>query len=92
MPKKLHFFFENAGGQMQNMLNGMENLMTGGTEFDPALYQNLASCFQDLDPELMTTQDVLWQGLYDYANSQGQPSDPYPPCELAVSERKAYHH
>ena len=42
----------DATGSTAAMLDAMENLMTGGTEFDPAFEQKLYTCMDQINPIL----------------------------------------
>ena len=66
---------------MKDMLDGMEELMTGGSEFDSIVYADLAACFTATDPDLMAAQESLWAASLSYANNGGGPNDPYLPCQ-----------
>lgn len=75
---------------MQDQLNGMKHLMDGGTQpFDETFYQELVSCFQELDGDsLMDTQDAQWVRFVKYAAKGGNPAlkdGAWPPCDQYVS-------
>ena len=66
---------------MYQMLNGMQQLMTGGGSFDPQLILTLFECFDQFDIDLRQVSDANWGGMKEYANSLGNlPQDPWLPC------------
>ncbi|TRY80394.1 hypothetical protein TCAL_04714 [Tigriopus californicus] len=71
-------------GTMLDMLNGMEQVLTGSEEFDPVLYQAIRSCMEKTDPNLVIAQENLWNGMLEYASIGGTLLDPWTPCENDV--------
>lgn len=65
---------------MLDMLNGMEQVLTGSDEFDQTLYQSIVSCLERTDPNLVIAQESLWNGMLEYANLGGTSEDPWMPC------------
>ena len=57
---------------MQLMLDQMEILMTGNKNFDPAYFKKLVD---GMDDQFLETQNVSWQGMIDYYNSNGTATD-----------------
>ena len=63
---------------MRNMLDGMQQLMTGeATYFDTAYLEELAECWENTDPDLIQANDAAWRGLADFFNNDGYGSDPW---------------
>lgn len=62
---------------MLNVLDAMEHMMTGTSEFDRLFYQNLHDCMTSFDASLPMIQNAAWQGFIDYWNMGGTPSDPW---------------
>ena len=64
------------------MLNGMQQLMTGGNEpFNPLFYERLVKCLNKIEePRLLEAVDAQWAGFLEYSNSHGTESDPWPTC------------
>ena len=75
-------------GEMWNMLEGMQELMTGNIGFDTELYDTLLECFDTFDIDLKEVSDANWAGIKEYANSNGSLAndDPWYPCpdELVI--------
>ena len=58
------------------MLNAMQQLMTGGSEyFDPAFLNELKDCWDETDPDLRDASNGAWQGIIDYFDNDGYGSD-----------------
>ena len=58
------------------MLNAMQQLMTGGSEyFDPAFLNELKDCWDETDPDLREASNGAWQGIIDYFDNDGYDSD-----------------
>ena len=73
---------------MLDMLNGMQQLMTGGNEpFDPIFYDRLIKCFDKIEEQrLLDAVEAQWKGFLDYSETHGTESDPWYPCnETPVS-------
>ncbi len=56
-------------------------MMEGQGTFNDETYDNMLACFDMFDPGLLIAQDSEWQGMMDYAASEGQPGDPWLRCE-----------
>ena len=51
-----------AAGAAVDMLDAMQQLMTGNAEFfDAAFLGELRACWDDAHPDLATSQDSAWQ-------------------------------
>ena len=58
------------------MLNAMQQLMTGGSEyFDPAFLNKLKDCWDDTDADLRDASNGAWQGIIDYWDNDGYADD-----------------
>ena len=64
------------------MLNGMQQLMTGGNEpFNPEFYERLVTCLNKIEEgRLLEAVDAQWAGFLEYSNSHGTETDPWPTC------------
>ena len=67
---------------LQEALNGVETFMNGQPTFDPEFYSELTACFESLDPRLLTSIGAQWDGMIQYASTQGDPEvgDDWLPC------------
>eukprot|EP00095_Tigriopus_kingsejongensis_P001829 maker-scaffold10_size831480-snap-gene-4.12 protein:Tk01829 transcript:maker-scaffold10_size831480-snap-gene-4.12-mRNA-1 annotation:"hypothetical protein AURANDRAFT_63034" len=65
-------------GPMKEMLDGMQQMMTGEPSFDQNTYDTMIGCF---DPKLVDATNAQWAGFLQYANSGGSIDDVWPPCE-----------
>ena len=60
------------------MLNAMQQLMTGSSEYFDAPFLNaLKDCFDKTEPDLRDANNRAWQGLVDYFDNNGYGSDPW---------------
>lgn len=80
---------------MLQMLDAMQQLMTGEMEYDRTYYQELRQCMDTLDPLLTSSQDAAWQGIIDYWNTNGTADDrwgSYNPdyAELNITETSLF--
>ncbi|KAF2367511.1 hypothetical protein FHG87_001741, partial [Trinorchestia longiramus] len=67
---------EKSGSAMLDMLKSMEGFMTGSEKgFDSHFFQEVRSCMSTFDPNLPLAQDKAWQGIIDYWQMRGSPSD-----------------
>ena len=64
------------------MLNGIQQLMTGGNEpFDPTFFDRLIKCFDKIEePRLLDAVEAQWRGFIDYSETHGTENDPWYPC------------
>ena len=59
-------------GTTVDMLNAMQQLLVGGSEyFDPVFVNTLGDCWDLTDPQLRTASDKAWQGFIDYFENDG---------------------
>lgn len=58
-----------------DMLDMMQQLMTGGGEFDRNFIKETRSCMATFDPQLPYVNDAIWQGIIDYWDMGGNPDD-----------------
>ena len=67
---------------LQEALNGVEVFMNGQPTFDPTFYSELKTCFESLDPRLLTSIGSQWDGMIQYASTLGDPEadDNWLPC------------
>ena len=73
---KRHFHLVQWTGATVDMLNAMQQLMTGGSEyFDPAFLNTLKNCWDETDSDLTDASNGAWQGLIDYFDNDGYESD-----------------
>lgn len=56
-------------------------MMIGEAVFNEKTYEDMTTCFEKFDPNLLTAQDKEWQGMMDYAASGGQEGDAWLPCD-----------
>ena len=69
---------QDNAGPMVDMLDAMQQLMTGDLEyFDPAFLEDLTKCWDDTEPNLRQTQDNAWQGMIDLYENDGWGVDPW---------------
>jgi len=61
--------------ELQDSLNGMQNLLTGENEYDPEFYAELVECLESVDPKLLESVNAQWTGFKDYAASGGNPPE-----------------
>ena len=63
---------------MVDMLDAMQQLMTGDLEyFDPAFLNELGQCWDDTHPDLRQAEDNAWQGMIDFFENDGWGIDPW---------------
>ena len=63
-------------GTTVDMLNAMQQLLVGGSEyFDPVFVNTLGDCWDLTDPQLRTASDKAWQGFIDYFENDGYGAD-----------------
>ena len=60
---------------MLDMLDAMQQLMTGEEKFDRDFYDELRECMESFDSRLPAAGDGAWQGMIDYWNSNGTEED-----------------
>ena len=57
-----HARSQNSGGPMVDMLDAMQQLMTGDLQyFDPEFLDRLGKCWDSTHPDLRQSQDNAWQ-------------------------------
>ena len=72
-----------AQDPLKDALNGVQVFMNPAhPEFDTEFYNELITCLDYLDPRLVTSVGAQWDGMLQYAESQGTPEDPWQPCNL----------
>ena len=74
--------------ELLDSLNGMQKLMTDeDTFFDLEFYDELVTCLNTLDPNLLESVNGQWSGFKEYAATGGNPNidppDNWKRCELA---------
>ena len=73
---------------MKDMLDGMQELMTGERPyFDELWYDELVACFDQFDPLLMQSQDAQWEGFRTFAAAGGSEVDEWKQCGEQVCQR-----
>ena len=74
---------------MKEMLDGMQLLMEGTPEFDPVFYNDLTTCLNNHNARALATNDRLWSGTLEYAQSHGDQivNDIWPECQDLPSVR-----
>ena len=60
---------------MLDILDAMQQLLTGGGEYDRVYYAELRNCMDQLHPNLGASQDAAWQGFINYWLSNGTGTD-----------------
>ncbi|KAF2367512.1 hypothetical protein FHG87_001742, partial [Trinorchestia longiramus] len=67
---------EKSESAMLDMLKSTQSFMTGSEKgFDSHFFQEVRSCMSTFDPNLPLAQDKAWQGIIDYWQMRGFPSD-----------------
>ena len=75
---------------MRNMLDGMQQLMTGeSTYFDTAYLGELAECWEKTDPDLIQANDGAWRGLAEFFVNDGYGVDPWGGRDTNFKEENA---
>ena len=75
---------------MRNMLDGMQQLMTGeSTYFDTAYLGELAECWEKTDPDLIQANDGAWRGLGEFFINDGYGVDPWGSDDTNFKEENA---
>ena len=75
---------------MRNMLDGMQQLMTGeSTYFDTAYLGELAECWDKTDPDLIQANDGAWRGLGEFFINDGYGVDPWGSDDTNFKEENA---
>ena len=69
------FFKRSQDPAMLRMLDGMQQLATGGGKFDRDLYKKIRSCMSSFDRDTPKAQDAAWQGIIDFWDQRGAPND-----------------
>ena len=65
-------------GSTVDMLNAMQQLMTGHRKyFDPIFLNLLKGCWDNADPYLHNASDSAWKGFQDYCDHDGFGKDPW---------------
>ena len=77
--------YDNRTAMLQ-MLDSMEQFMTGKAEYDREYYSKLRQCMDTFDPLLTDSQDAAWQGIVDYWNMGGTTEDPWGSYEPNYAE------
>ena len=74
---------------MLQILDAMQQLMTGGQEYDREYYQELRTCLDVFDPNLRESQDNAWQGFINYWLTGGAIDDPWGESGTVYLEQNA---
>lgn len=74
---------------MLQILDGMQQFMTGELEFDRDYYTQLRACMDAFDPLLTAAQDASWQGIINYWLMNGTGTDFWGKNTLAYVEHNA---
>ena len=74
---------------MLDMLDAMQQLMTGEGTFDRDFYEKLRECMGSFDSQLPAAQDGAWQGMIDYWNSNGTEEDHWGSSRSPYMEQNA---
>lgn len=66
---------------LKDALDGMQAFMNSqNPSFDSEFYQELVTCLNFLDPRLLTSVGAQWDGMIEYAGTQGAPNDTWASC------------
>ena len=76
----------NISGPTKDMLNGINQLMTGSSEpYDPEFYNRLVECLNTVDQlRLLKVVDAQWKGFLDNSATLGTKADPWKTCSEKV--------
>ena len=74
---------------MLQMLDAMQQLLTGGGQYDREYYAELRSCMEQLHPDMEASQDAAWQGMIDYWNTRGGVDDSWGSSGTTYMEQNA---
>lgn len=85
----------NLNTPMEDMLDVMQQLMTGGEQFDRNFIKKARTCMATFDPQLPDVHDSIWRGIADYWDMGGNPDDlwgnrpsKFHECNVTVSSYK----
>ena len=71
---------------MLDILDAMQQLLTGGGQYDREYYGQLLTCMDQLHPDLVAQADASWQGFIDYWLSNGTVTDTWGGTKLVYME------